>query len=201
VTILEHTAFADFRVDNRRAVAAVTSNGEVEADAFVVATGAWTPLLSKSLGCKLLIQPGKGYSVTMPIPQGGPRIPCLFEESRVAATPWRSGFRLGGTMEFAGYDGRMNRVRLQALLRAARGYLKVKQYGRVEEEWYGWRPMTIDGLPFIDRSPRLDNVMVAVGHNMLGISMAPSTGRLVAEVLSGDRPHIDPRPYRISRLQ
>ncbi len=200
VTILEKTTFASFRAKDRRAVSAVTSCGDVPADAFVVATGAWTPLLSESLGCRLPIQPGKGYSVTMPALEYGPTVPCLFDELRVVATPLRSGFRVGGTMEFAGYDTELNRTRLQALLRGARAYLNAKQYGPVDEEWYGWRPMTIDGVPFIDRLPRFDNVMVAAGHNMLGICTAPSTGRLVSEMLSGDTPHIDPRPYRISRL-
>ncbi len=201
VTIMEKTGFVAFRVENRRAVSAITSDGDVAADAFVVATGAWTPLLSKSLGCRLPIQPGKGYSMTMPVLEHGPKVPCLFEELGVVATPFQSGFRLGGTMEFAGYDPELNRTRLRALLREPRMYLNLKQYGPVDEEWYGWRPMTIDGLPFIDGLPRFNNVVVAAGHNMSGISTAPSTGRLVAEMISGDSPHIDPRPYRISRLR
>lgn len=201
ITVMEKTEFVAFRTENRRAVSAVTSDGDVAADAFVMATGAWTPLLSKTVGCRLPIQPGKGYSVTMPVLEDGPKVPCLFEELGVVATPFQRGFRLGGTLEFAGYDRELNRTRLQALLRGPRGYLNAKQYGPVDEEWYGWRPMTVDGLPFIDSLPRFDNVMVAAGHNMFGICTAPSTGRLVAEMLSGDSPHIDPRPYRISHLR
>ena len=201
VTIKEKTGFVAFRTENKRAVSAVTTDGDVAADAFIVATGAWTPLLSKSLGCSLPIQPGKGYSMTMPSLEDGPKVPCLFEESGIAATPFQSGFRLGGTMEFAGYDSDLPRTRLRALSRGAGDYLNMKQCGPVDEEWYGWRPMTVDGLPFIDTLPRFDNVMVAAGHNMSGIGTAPSTGRLVAEMLSGDSPHIDPLPYRISRLR
>jgi D-amino-acid dehydrogenase len=201
VTIMEKMEFVAFRTENRRAVSAVTSDGDVAADAFVLATGAWTPLLSETMGCRLPIQPGKGYSVTMPVLEDGPKVPCLFEELGVVATPFQSGFRLGGTMEFAGYDPELNRTRLRALLRGPRGYLNAEQYGPVDEEWYGWRPMTVDGLPFIDTLPRFDNVMVAAGHNMFGICTAPSTGSLVAEMLSGDSPHIDPLPYRISRLR
>jgi D-amino-acid dehydrogenase len=70
----------------------------------------------------------------------------------------------------------------------------------VEEEWFGWRPMTPDGLPLIGSSPALSNVVIAAGHNMLGLSMAPATGRLVAELLDGREPHIDPRPYRPERF-
>jgi D-amino-acid dehydrogenase len=201
VTIKEKTRFVAFRIEKKRAVSAVTSHGDEAADAFVMTTGAWTPLLSDSLGCRLPIQPGKGYSVTMSKLGDGPKVPCLFEESGVVATPFQSGFRLGGTMEFAGYDSEINRTRLRNLLRVSRGYLNPKRYGPVEEEWYGWRPMTVDGLPFIASLPCLNNVMIAAGHNMSGISTAPSTGRLVAEMLSGDSPHVDPRPYRISRLR
>jgi len=70
----------------------------------------------------------------------------------------------------------------------------------IEEEWCGWRPMTPDGLPIIDRLPPLKNVMIAAGHNMEGISMAPGTGKLVSEMVSGEPPHIDPSPYRITRF-
>jgi D-amino-acid dehydrogenase len=103
-------------------------------------------------------------------------------------------------MEFAGYDALLNRHRLDALFAAAERYLRRMDLSGIEEEWCGWRPMTPDGLPIIDRSPRLKNVIIAAGHNMEGISMAPGTGKLVAEILSEDTPHIDPRPYRINRF-
>ena len=103
-------------------------------------------------------------------------------------------------MEFAGFDDRLNRPRIEALVRGARAYLDLEDWGRIEEEWCGWRPMTVDGLPVIDRLPGLKNVVVAAGHNMLGVTMAPATGRLVAEMITGRTPHIDPSPYRISRF-
>jgi D-amino-acid dehydrogenase len=183
-----------------RARALLTAQGELSGDAFVFATGAWTPLLSRDLGCRIPIQPGKGYSITMPRPARCPARPLMFEEHRVAVTPMQSGYRLGSTMEFAGYDTTLNRKRLELLKDAARHYLH-EPYGEpVQEEWYGWRPMTYDGLPIIDRSPRLANVMIAAGHNMLGLSMAPATGKLVAELLSGQAPHIDPGPYGAGRF-
>jgi D-amino-acid dehydrogenase len=83
---------------------------------------------------------------------------------------------------------------------AARLYLHEPTCAPVVEEWYGWRPMTYDSKPIIDRSPRLSNVLIAAGHNMLGLSMAPATGKLVAELLSGDRPHLDPAPYTLKRF-
>ncbi|HEV3120197.1 MAG TPA: FAD-binding oxidoreductase, partial [Gemmataceae bacterium] len=122
------------------------------------------------------------------------------EEHRVGVTPMQSGYRLGSTMEFAGYDTTLNPRRLALLRDGAAHYLHEPYAEPVVEEWYGWRPMTPDGLPIIDRSPALDNVMIAAGHNMLGLSMAPATGKLVAELLAGQTPHVDPTPYRATRF-
>ncbi len=169
-------------------------------DLFVIATGAWTPLLNDELGCQVPIQPGKGYSLTMPRPSICPSIPMIFPETRVAVTPFQSGYRLGSTMEFAGYDESIRPERLQLLKDGAAPYLREPYCEPIEEKWYGWRPMTYDSLPIIDRSPRYDNVMIAAGHNMLGLSMAPATGKLVAELVNGSSPHVDPRPYRVGRF-
>lgn len=200
VTILENTRWYSFRKKSGRALAANTSRGALSADAFAVATGAWTPLLAAGLGRRVPIEPGKGYAVTLSGAEGAPERPCFFEAARSVATPWQSGFRLGGTMEFSGFDDRLDPVRIAALLAAARRHLRRFRTGQVAEEWWGWRPMTMDGAPVIDRVPGLENAVLAAGHNMLGISMAPATGRLVAEMLSGEPPHIDPAPYRLDRF-
>jgi D-amino-acid dehydrogenase len=200
VGVREHCEVRGFVRARGRARAAVTSQGERAGDAFVVAAGALTPLLSRHLGCRIPIQPGKGYSITMPRPANCPVLPLVLEEHRVAVTPMRSGYRLGSTMEFAGYDTRLDRGRLALLREGARRYLREPYCDPVEEEWYGWRPMTPDGLPVIDRSPALANVVIAAGHNMLGLSMAPATGRLVAELLGGGAAHIDPSPYAVARF-
>lgn len=177
-----------------------TPLGEISGDQFVVATGAWTPLLNQELGCRIPIQPGKGYSLTMPRPALCPKYPLIFEEHRVAATPFQSGYRLGSTMEFAGYDTTLNRSRLTLLTDAARLYLREPVAEPVQEEWWGWRPMTYDGLPIVDRAPAGANVFIAAGHNMLGLSMATATGKLIGELVNGQKTHLDPAPYRVSRF-
>jgi D-amino-acid dehydrogenase len=200
VTVHEHCPVQTLVREQGRARAVLTAQGEMTADAFVFATGALTPLLARQLDCRIPIQPGKGYSITMPRPARCPVVPLVFEEHRVAATPMRSGYRLGATMEFAGYDTTLRRRRLDLLREAARHYLH-EPYGEpVEEEWYGWRPMTFDGKPIIDRSPTMRNVVIAAGHNMLGVSMAPVTGKLVAELLSEEPPHLDLAPYAVTRF-
>lgn len=195
VKIIENCDVNRWRRENGRAVAALTSNGEISADYFVLAAGALTPMLKNELGCKIPIQPGKGYSMTMPRPARCPQRPIIFEEDRVAVTPMQSGFRLGSIMEFAGYDSSMRTQRFDLLRNTAQRYLHDPCCEQIEEQWCGWRPMTHDSRPIIGASPAMSNLFIAAGHNMLGVSMGPGTGKLVAEMIRGQSPHIDPAPY------
>jgi D-amino-acid dehydrogenase len=133
-------------------------------------------------------------------PQRCPIIPLIFEEHRVAITPMRTGYRIGSTMEFAGYDATLNRSRLDLLRAGARHYLLEPEAEPVTEEWWGWRPMVYDGKPIVGPVPAFDNVLLATGHGMLGVSMATATGKLVTELLDGAKPHIDPAPYSVGRF-
>ena len=200
LVIRENCEFRGLVANGRIVTGIETPCGSIPADAVIVATGAWTPLLHKHLGVRVPIQPGKGYSITMPRPKLCPRVPLIFEEHRVAVSPFRSGYRIGSTMEFAGYDDSMNRDRFNLLRDGARMYLRDPESEPVQEEWWGWRPMVPDGKPIVGRVPKFDNVTIAAGHGMLGLSMATGTGRLVAELVTGAAPHIDPRPYRVERF-
>jgi D-amino-acid dehydrogenase len=200
VKIHEHCNFLGFIRVGNQATAVQTSVGDMSADAFVVAAGAWTPRLNLELGCKIPIQPGKGYSLTMPRPARCPKIPLIFEEHRVAVTPMQSGYRLGSIMEFAGYDMSLNPRRLDLLRAGASHYLPEPTCQPIIEEWCGLRPMTYDSKPIIGRSPALENVYLAAGHNMLGLSMAPATGKLIAEMVNHETPHIAPDPYSPDRF-
>ncbi len=200
VTIREHAPVTGLIKQGEKVKGVVTKSGDVLADQVLFAAGAWTTQLHREIGCNIPIQPGKGYSLTYPRPELCPTYPMIFEEDRVAVTPFQSGFRIGSTMEFAGYDEEMNRNRLNYLTSAAQGYLKQMPSEPAQEEWWGWRPMTPDGLPLIGKVPSQDNVWVAAGHNMLGLSMATGTGRLIAELIGGTKPHIDPAPYAVGRF-
>ncbi len=200
VQILSQREMKGFEASAAGTAAAVSTNSEkIEADEFVVATGPLTPMLNTALGCRIPIEPGKGYSITMARPKICPRYPMLLEEAHVGITPFTNGYRIGSTMEFAGYDSRLSPERLQYLRNGATEYLVEPTAEPVEEEWFGWRPMTWDGLPYIDRTPRFGNVWVAAGHNMLGLSMGPATGKLISEMITGQSPHIDCKPYCIGR--
>lgn len=200
VTILEGRRVTGLASRRGRATGVRTEQGDLPAEDVVVALGAWTPSLARELGCRVPIQPGKGYSLTFPAPTGGPSHPMIFEEDRVAVTPFRSGFRVGSMMEFVGYDTSLDRGRLGLLAETSNRYLRPQLAGEPEHEWWGWRPMTPDGLPLIGAAPALRNAWVAAGHNMLGVSMAPATGKLVAELVTGAAPHLDPMPYSAARF-
>jgi D-amino-acid dehydrogenase len=177
-----------------------TSRGEYSSDHYLFAMGAWSSRWAKELKCPIPIQPGKGYSVTLQRPESSPQHPMLFPEHHTGVSPFRDGFRLGSMMEFAGYDTSIPDFRIKQLRDSARDYLLADVDGTAVEKWYGWRPMTWDSLPIIGKTPGLANTYLATGHNMLGLSLAPATGRLVAELITGQTPHIDPEPYRPERF-
>lgn len=199
VVLRENCEVRDIATTGRRAHTVVTSHGDVAADQVVIATGAWTPKLNRIVRQSLPIQPGKGYSLTMPRPTNCPRHSMIFEEHRVAITPLQTGYRIGSTMEFAGYDASLNPRRLQLLRDGAAAYLHEPLAEPVSEAWHGWRPMTPDSVPLIGRAKVLDNVLFATGHGMLGVSMSPATGKLVAELVTQETPHLDPTPYAADR--
>jgi D-amino-acid dehydrogenase len=200
VEILEEKKVSRFNFDSGRVRSIDTSAGPMEAETFVLATGAQAPSFAAQLGTRIPIQPGKGYSITMPRPAIAPRTPIIFEEHHVAVTPWASGIRIGSTMEFTGYDSKINPRRIELFKRVAAECLIEPPAGPVQEEWYGWRPMTYDDLPCIGPAPKAENVVVAAGHGMIGMATGPASGKLAAELASGIRPHVDHEPYSLQRF-
>jgi D-amino-acid dehydrogenase len=188
-------------VDEGDGVRLATSRGERRGRDVVIATGAWSPLLAKTAGLsKLPIQPGKGYSITFDRPALAPKQPVVLYERSVCVTTWDSGYRLGSTMEFSGYDTSLNRRRLDALERGAREYLHEPVGPVKREEWFGWRPICVDDLPIIGRAPGRRHAWLATGHGMLGVSMSTGTARLVADLVCARTPRIDPLPFSPQRF-
>ena len=166
---------------------------EIAADAFVICAGAWSAGLARSLGLHLPLQAGAGYSVTLAEPRSSPRLCAMLTEARVAVTPMGGALRFAGTMELAGLNGVFSPARAQALMDAVPRYYP--EFSRADfagvKPWRGLRPCSPDGLPYVGRAARYDNVAVATGHAMLGITLGPITGKLVADIVSGERPKID----------
>jgi D-amino-acid dehydrogenase len=195
VEFIEECELQKIEKQNGRVIQIKTSAGYLDADHFVFSLGAWSPKWSDALECKLPIEPGKGYSLTMDRPEGAPVYPMLFPEKKIGVSPFENGFRLGSMMEFVGYDKSIPAHRLKLLRDSARPFLRSDVDGPAQDIWYGWRPMTWDSLPIVGQVPQIDNAYLATGHNMLGLSLAPSTGRLIKEMICGDEPHIDPSAY------
>ncbi len=198
--IEERCRVVGFEREGDRVGAVVTERGPRRARDIVFALGAWAPTVGRQLGLCLPIQPGKGYSITYTRPALAPNRPLVLKERSVCVTAWDSGFRLGSTMEFSGYDSRLNPLRLRALVRGSREYLHTPEGPQHVEDWYGWRPMTIDDLPFIGRAPGIANLMLATGHGMLGVSLSAVTGHLVADLLTGRSPILNPAACSPTRV-
>jgi D-amino-acid dehydrogenase len=201
VALEEGVTVLDFETQGGRVVGVRTPQTIFRAREVVIAAGAWTLPLTHRLGIHLPLQPGKGYSITYPSFDGQPSIPCYFHEPNVVATPWKSGFRLGGTMAFRGYDTRLNQRRLNLMAAAGRSFLATSPDAAQGEAWAGLRPMSADDMPLVGPLPGWSNVIVASGHGMLGLTTAPSTGRLVAEMVAKRPPHLDPAPFRLTRFR
>ena len=180
-----------------------TSQGVLSAREVVCAMGAWSPKLAGALGMPALrgaMQPGKGYSITYDPPARVPSRPLMLRERSVCVTAWASGYRLGSTMEFSGFDETLNPRRLAALERGAAEYLHEPVGPVVRERWFGWRPMSCDDIPIIGRVPGREHLWLATGHGMMGIGMSTGTGQLVADLVTGRAPSVDPAPFSPSRF-
>lgn len=177
--------------------------GALAADLVVLAGGVASAALARGLGVSLPLQAGRGYSVTLRDPVAHPRLPLLLHEARVALTPLPEGVRIGGTMEIAAGDGPVDARRVRGIARSTERYLPAYRRGDLEDQpvWSGARPVSADGLPYLGRLRRAPAVIVASGHGMMGFSLAPVTGELVAEVVAG-RDQLVPAalaPERFSR--
>lgn len=162
-----------------------------KADAIVIAAGAWSPKIARKLGIKLSLLPGKGYSFALDPPAQQAHIPMILSEAKVAVTPMGSRLRFAGTLEIGGLDHKINKRRVAGIARAIPKYfpgLKKAHFDNLPV-WAGLRPCSPDGLPYIGAAPPWKNVYFATGHAMLGLSLAPVTGEIIAGLLTnGEHP-------------
>lgn len=196
VTFYSNEKVEDLEVVNRKIVSIKTNNQTFKADEFVLAAGSWSHILSKKLGLKLLLQAGKGYRINTN-QDTGIQIPSILAEAKVAVTPMNGFTRFAGTMEIAGINHNINRVRVEAIANAAtRYYPEIKLTSEEKDSAAcGLRPVSPDGLPYIGKSSKCNNLTIAAGHAMMGWSMGTGTGKLVSEIISDKKTSLDMTMY------
>jgi D-amino-acid dehydrogenase len=161
----------------------------LHADEYVIAGGAWSPILASQVGLDLPMQAGKGYSLTLARPRQQPTICAILTEARVAVTPMGQSLRFAGTMQIAGLDASIDGERVAGIIASVPRYFpafREEDFAGVRP-WSGLRPCSPDGLPYIGRTERATNLVIAAGHAMMGLSLGPITGKLVAQIVSGGR--------------
>jgi D-amino-acid dehydrogenase len=168
--------------------AAVTKQGEFAGEAFVLAAGAWSPAAAAALGLRIPMQAGKGYSMRLERPVQRPKYCSLLMEARVAVTPMGSALTVGGTMEITGNDLSVNPARVRGIRKAFVRYYPAFKEADFEAlpVWSGLRPCPPDGMPYLGRTRAKRNLIVATGHSMMGLSLGPVTGEIVAQLICGE---------------
>lgn len=178
-----------------------TDQGDFSADAVVLTSGAWTQELVKNLGLKIPIQGGKGYSMDVNR-ETGITIPTILGEVKVAVTPMNGFTRFAGTMEFSGNNNIIREERINSIASAAERYYKDFSLTQSEKNAArsGLRPVSPDGLPFIGKTSRYDNLVIASGHAMIGWSLGPITGKLVSEIVGNKKTSVGLSPFLPERF-
>lgn len=202
VKIIRNHEVTDIESEGNRITKVWTGDKVWNADHYVLATGSFSPALAKMAGIKLSIMPGKGYSFMEDDPDHKMTIPALLCEARVAITPMNGQIRYGGTMELAKMNDKVNLKRVEGILESIPKYftnLKPKM-PQVDKIWYGFRPASPDGLPYIGRNTRLSNLVIATGHGMMGLGLGPATGLLVSQLINETKPAMNLQSFNPSRF-
>lgn len=175
---------------------------EIAGDTFIMAAGSWMPALLQMAGLQLPLMPGKGYSFTQDHPAKQLQVPAILCEARVAITPMNNHLRFGGTMEIGPINNKINMNRVRGIVESVPAYLPGLAVEMPEEKkvWYGFRPCSPDGLPYIGFGAKYDNLLYAGGHAMMGLSLGPATGYLIAEIATGKKTSIDIKAFDPARF-
>lgn len=201
-TLQLNTTITGFEKQGSQVTGVLTDQGKFTGDEVVIATGSWLPLMTRDLGIDIILQAGKGYSMTFENMTHNLRYPAILVDKRVAMTPMGRDLRMGGTMEISGLHSPTLVKRARAIFDAARLYypkLDVSFPGP-EKIWHGYRPLSPDGLPYIGKHRKYQNLTIAGGHAMLGLSLAAGTGKLVEEIVGGKPTSIGVEAFSIERF-
>ncbi len=203
VQLLSQQEVTSFTFSKEKISQVHTTQKSFEADEVIIASGSWSRELGKLLKINIPLQAGKGYSITLNKPVKQMRIPSILAEAKVAVTPMQDTLRFAGTMEITGIDLSINQRRVQGILKSIPEYLPDYQIKLPENKniWSGLRPCSPDGLPYVGRSNRFKNVTIATGHAMMGLSLAPATGKLVSEIISKKKTSIETKMLSPNRYK
>src|SRR5262249_48148588 len=200
VTFSFGTSVSRLELGSGRIIAVQTDKGRVVAEQYVVAAGSYSTPLVRALGIDLPVRPAKGYSVTFDGSHSALRIPIVDDDMHAAVVPVGNATRIAGTAEFAGFDLTLRRGRVRNLTRLAQKILpRAGLDPATAKPWCGLRPMSPDGVPIIGPTTTA-NLWLNTGHGPLGWTMAAGSGELLAELLSGETPQLDPQPYSLARF-
>lgn len=187
-----------FSTEPGRIRAVRTARGdEISADEFVLCGGVWTEATASALDLRLPMQAGKGYSLTLNAPRQMPALCSICTEARIAVTPMDGALRFGGTMEMSGINDTIMPRRVRGIIRSVPDYFpefREADFAGIPP-WHGLRPCSPDGMPYLGRTRRWGNVTLATGHAMMGLSLAPATGKVVAALLDGE-----PAPVKLEKF-
>lgn len=200
VQFLIEEEVVEFQIHKNKIDKIITQNKEFTADEYVIAAGSWSSKLAKQLGVKLLLQAGKGYRINV-FGETKITIPTILCEAKCAVTPMQGFTRFAGTMEFSGINHTIRKERVEAIAQAASNYYSGLEITHQEKEnaQCGLRPVTPDGLPYIGRFSKCENVIFATGHAMMGWSMGPATGKLVTEIILNKKTSMDVTAFHPER--
>jgi D-amino-acid dehydrogenase len=203
VQLLPHEEVRRFETEKGAIKKVVTSLHSFEADTVVLAAGSWSREIAAQLDTRLPLIPGRGYSLTLEDSPHRVNYPAILVEGRTAITPMDGNkIRFGGTMEVTSTRTPPRYQRVQGILNAVKTFFPefdIPMPAR-EKIWYGYRPCSADGLPYIGRIKKYDNVVIATGHSMLGLSLGAGTGKLVSELVNEQTPSIDLSPFAVERF-
>ena len=201
VTLVENCNIKEIRKSGKTGTELVAEKANFKFDELVIAAGTWSAELLNTIGIKISLQPGKGYSFKIRT-ETTITYPALLSDARVAVCPIYDGhIRFSGGMELGYFNSGINESRLQQIRRSITEYYPEITDAKVIEGsvWEGHRPCSFDGLPYIGKASAFDNVYIGTGHSMLGITLGPATGKLISELVAGERPSLDLKPFKPER--
>jgi D-amino-acid dehydrogenase len=197
-----NTNVKGFEKNKKTIKSVITDKGIFSADSILLSTGSWLPQLAKKLGINLPLQAGKGYSYTYDHLEKNIRYPALLMDAHCAVTPWNHTLRIGGTMEFSGINNKILINRMYNIYNSVKLFypgLKIN-FPPKDKIWTGLRPVSPDGLPYIGNIENFDNLFLAGGHAMLGISQGAATGKIISDLVEKTAPEIDISAFRVERF-